>query len=154
MTQPFRYPTSAWFLRRILWALGYGGNRFPSMRTSARVFKDGASDRRTPYSEVAFVADALDLMMNPDVPAARVTKQSEFTDANVEPILDALRQYDRMRGRLNSKASVSAGGSLAAIPILRLAVTRLGPVFGGMSVLLGIDDVDRESSPQRGSRQP
>jgi hypothetical protein len=147
MNRPFRYPTSAWILRRILWALGYGGKRFPSLRTSARVFKDGAAERRTPYSEAEFVADALDLMMNPDVSTARAAKHAAFADGHAELVLEGLRRYDRMRGRLNSTPSVSAGGTLAAIPILRLVVTRLAPMLGGMSVLLSIDDLDRVLNP-------
>ena len=133
----FRYPSSRRLVRHLLRALGYHKNNWPRLRTSARVFVDGSRDRSTPYSEIEFLADALDLMTRADGEhAAQTMRAGSSFEGSAPGIRQVLQRWDRMVGRLNQMPQTKVGGPLAALPALRMAVGRLGPALAAVGILM------------------
>jgi hypothetical protein len=122
-TPSFRYPSSRWLLRQLLRAYGYG--RFPTLRTSERVYKDGGRARRTPHSDRAFLADALDLLSTPTPEDARERMYARRAEETVPWLHSKLLEYDRLAAELNAEAPLAAGGRMAAIPAIRVLMYRI-----------------------------
>lgn len=144
----FRYPSSRWLLRQVLKALGYHANSLALMRTSPRIFREGDHDRATPFSEVDFMADALDLMTCSTLERAqKQRREGNPFEEHAADLRQAIQGWDRTVGHLNQLPEVEAGGALAALPILRMAVLRVGPVLGALHALRGVGDADKLVNP-------
>ena len=132
----FRYPSSRWLLRRLLWAYGY--STFPTLRTSQRVYKDGGKSRRTPHSDAAFLADALDLLSTGTEKEARERMHSGRAEKTAAWLQPKLHEYDRLAAELNAEAPLAAGGRLAAIPGIRVLMYRLTTPLAALAAQPGM----------------